>query len=450
MREGVVLSSGLVLQFTLLLFFCFSKCQGGSLGEIKAFMAPHISPAPSENPQPFLPVLGPSPMMPLTPLANGNAPPLSGLCKLNFSAVDTLLSITATDCWTSFAPYLANVVCCPQFDATLVNLIGQSSKDTGMLALNLTHSKHCLSDVQKILTSRGANVKLQKICSIRAVNLTEASCPVISTDSFESIVDSSRLLLACRKIDHVSECCEQVCQNAISDAAQKIALNGMSSLSEAAISTAQLSQIDDCKNIVLRWLASKLDPPSANTVLRGLTNCKINKACPLVFPNITHVVEECGEVIRNQTACCKAMGIYVSKLQQQSFITNVQALNCAAFLGMKLQKANVSKNIYNLCHINIKAFSLQVGSQEYGCLLPSLPSDATYDKTTGVSFVCDLNDNIAAPWPSLSSKYVSFCNRTTKLPAVPKATSAQKGVYNQKWKVPFSITIMSVIQMLLL
>ena len=109
--------------------------------------------------------------------------------------METLFSITATDCWTSFAPYLASVVCCPQFDATLVTLVGQSSKYSGMLALNLSHSRHCLSDVEKILTSRGANVRLQKICSILPTNLTEASCPVISIDAFESIVDSSRLLL---------------------------------------------------------------------------------------------------------------------------------------------------------------------------------------------------------------------------------------------------------------
>ena len=49
---------------------------------------------------------------------------------------------------------------------------------------------------------------------------------------------------------------------------------------------------------------------------------------------------------------------------------------------------------------------------EYGCLLPSLPSDATYDNTSGVSFICDLNDNIAAPWPSASSEHVSFCNKS--------------------------------------
>lgn len=328
---------------------------------------------------------------------------LSGLCTLNFSAVESLLSLTATDCWASFAPYLANVVCCPQFSACLVTLVGQFSKYSGMLALNLSHSKHCLSDVEKILTSRGANPRLQKICSIQPANLTEASCPVVTIDAFESIVESSRLLSACQKIDNVNECCDQVCQNAISYAAQKIALNGMSVSSGSHDSPKHLTRVEDCKNIVLQWLASKLDPPSANSVLRGLSNCKINKgehelktkrkmkitctslrstkeclfiykpclvlnifdlviccsACPLVFPNITNVVKECAHVIRNQTACCEAMESYISKLQEQSFITNVQALHCVASLGTELQKANVSDNVYNLCHINIKDFSLQ-------------------------------------------------------------------------------------------
>jgi hypothetical protein len=74
---------------------------------------------------------------------------------------------------------------------------------------------------------------------------------------------------------------------------------------------------------------------------------------------MTNVVKECGNVINNRTACCKAMESYVSQLQQQSFLTNLQALNCAASLGMKLQKANVSDDVYNLCHINLKDFSLQ-------------------------------------------------------------------------------------------
>lgn len=84
-----------------------------------------------------------------------------------------------------------------------------------------------------------------------------------------------------------------------------------------------------------------------------------DSACPLVFPNMKNVVENCGGVIHNETACCKAMESYVSQLQEQSFITNVQALNCAASLGLNLQKANVSNNVYSLCHINLKDFSLQ-------------------------------------------------------------------------------------------
>jgi hypothetical protein len=85
----------------------------------------------------------------------------------------------------------------------------------------------------------------------------------------------------------------------------------------------------------------------------------LGSVCPLVFPNMTNILKECGNMINNQTACCKAMESYVSQLQQQSFLTNLQALNCAASLGMRLQEANVSYNVYNLCHINLKDFSLQ-------------------------------------------------------------------------------------------
>ncbi|KAK4368327.1 hypothetical protein RND71_012119 [Anisodus tanguticus] len=35
--------------------------------------------------------------------------------------------------------------------------------------------------------------------------------------------------------------------------------------------------INDCKRIVHRWLASKLEPAGAKHVLRGLSNCKNNK-----------------------------------------------------------------------------------------------------------------------------------------------------------------------------
>ena len=53
------------------------------------------------------------------------------------------------------------------------------------------------------------------------------------------------------------------------------------------------------------------------------------------------------------------MDSYVSHLQKQSFITNLQALDCASFLGTKLQKMNVSMNVYSSCQITLKDFSLQ-------------------------------------------------------------------------------------------
>lgn len=72
-----------------------------------------------------------------------------------------------------------------------------------------------------------------------------------------------------------------------------------------------------------------------------------------------NITMECSHIISNRTTCCKAVENYVAHLQKQSFVTNLQALNCAASLGMTLQKANVTQNVYEHCHINLKDFSLQ-------------------------------------------------------------------------------------------
>ncbi|KAG6657804.1 hypothetical protein CIPAW_04G116400 [Carya illinoinensis] len=344
-------------------------------------LAPDISPAGDS--QPFLPLLAPSQ---LTPFTNNTVLILSGLCTLNFIAAESAMSISAIECCVEYS----NVVCCPQLNATLVIIIRQSSKYSGSLALNRPHASHCLSDVEKIPESKGGNEDLQNICSFHPENLTEASCPLTDVDEFEHTVDSSRLLDAC-------------CQNAVLDVATIIAQNSISNMDGVPG-----GRIDDCKNLS-------------------------SGVCPLVFPKMTNVWKECGNVISNQTACCKAMESYVYQLQRQSFLTNLQALNCAVSLGMMLQKANVSHNVYSLCHINLKDFSLQ----ESGCLLPTLPSDATYDRTSGIGFVCDLNDNIEAPCPSKSNVPTSTCNTNmfldlmeiaaTKLPAISAAASAQSG-----------------------
>lgn len=169
------------------------------------------------------------------------------------------------------------MVCCPQFLATLTTLIGHSSLYTRTLALNLTQATNCLSDIKQILESQGSSQNLQSICSINPSNLTQASCPITDVDEIESILDYSRLSDACKDIDSVNECCSQVCQNAILDAAEKIARQNHSKMSLNGDVLSQVIVVDDCKDIVLRWLTSKLEPSSSNALLRGLSNCKINK-----------------------------------------------------------------------------------------------------------------------------------------------------------------------------
>lgn len=81
--------------------------------------------------------------------------------------------------------------------------------------------------------------------------------------------------------------------------------------------------------------------------------------CPLVFPDMKHVAKSCANSISNQTACCSAMESYVSHLQKQSFVTNLQAVDCATSMGAKLRKLNISTNVYSLCRITLKDFSVQ-------------------------------------------------------------------------------------------
>ncbi|KAG2688275.1 hypothetical protein I3843_09G088800 [Carya illinoinensis] len=433
-RASLKLSRNIILAEVFLLAVCFHECCCSQLDHLSDpvlmdkkgdAILPETS--PSGSPRPFLPLLAPSPLVPFT---NTTVTKLSGICLLNFTAAESLMNVTAIDCWSAFAPFLANVICCPQLEATLEILIGQSSKETNVLALNGTLAKSCLSDIEKVLVGQGANENLTQICSIHASKLTEASCPVNGVNELESIVDTSKLLAACEEIDPVKECCSQICQSAILEAATRIALKSseLLSMDGAHILPQHSTRVNDCKSIVLRWLASKLNASHAKKVLRELSSCNVNKVCPLVFPDIRHVVTGCGDRINNQTTCCGAMGSYVSHLQKQSFITNLQALDCAASLGTRLRKSNITKNVYSLCHINLKDFSLQVGNQEAGCLLPSTPSDATFDTSSEVSFLCDLNDNIPAPWPT-TSQVPASCNKTFKIPALPAVASAQNGLH---------------------
>jgi hypothetical protein len=75
-----------------------------------------------------------------------------------------------------------------------------------------------------------------------------------------------------------------------------------------------------------------------------------------------------------------------------------------------LRKGGVMTNIYELCDVDLKDFSVQAYGMQQGCLLRSYPADLIFDNTSGYSFTCDLTDNIAAPWPSSSSmSSLSLC-----------------------------------------
>lgn len=245
---------------------------------------------PDPSPQPFIPFLAPSP---LPPFADVNYPKLSGSCALNFSSVSNVMTTTALDCSAAFAPFLANVICCPQLQATLLILLGEFSKNTGFLALDTIHANHCVSDIQKILGSQGANTNLQTVCSIQPSNLTSSSCPVRNVDAFESIVGSSEILAACKKVDSVNECCSQLCQSAILEASQKLAWSDgvLPNMKNDVLSHDQLSsssRVEDCRNVILRWLASRLDPLSAKQMFRQISNCNINKGS-LFFPQFFRI-----------------------------------------------------------------------------------------------------------------------------------------------------------------
>ena len=67
----------------------------------------------------------------------------------------------------------------------------------------------------------------------------------------------------------------------------------------------------------------------------------------------------CNKASSSRPACCAALHSYIATRQKQIFVTNLQAINCATMFGSMLQKAGVGNDIYELCDIDLKDFSLQ-------------------------------------------------------------------------------------------
>eukprot|EP00249_Psilotum_nudum_P021714 c28216_g1_i3 orf=1012-2337(+) len=408
------------------------RSRGGSSFSQLLSAAPYNSQAetpstlpPSGAPESLVPLLPSSRMYPFLP-SGPTSTPTFGLCNLNLSAVSQTLDRTAGDCTAPLAAYVGNVICCPQLESMVRVFQGELSTSSHLLVLNSTEAAHCLSDMMNFLINNGANSTIHKLCNIQPVNLTGGLCPINSVEEFEQIVNTSKLLAACSSVDPLKECCKPSCQPVITDSAVRLASRDSSSLkANNIVATANLQQvINDCEGVVLAWLGSQLDPGVANSAFRNLFSCKVNRACPLSFDDPSSVALACSGTSPLNSTCCRSLYIYISGIQQQMLITNVQALDCVTLLGSMLQKRGVVANIYELCQVDLKDFSLQVfGAQ--GCLLRAIPTDVVYDKLSGISFTCDLNDNIAAPWPS-SSSLSSFplCAPSESLPALPNLKSS--------------------------
>ncbi|XP_041001215.1 uncharacterized GPI-anchored protein At1g61900-like [Juglans microcarpa x Juglans regia] len=348
-------------------------------------------------------------------------PVLTGKCPVNFSLISSVMDKTASDCSQPFAALVGNVICCPQLSSLLHIFQGFYSINSDKLVLQDAIANYCFIDIINILASRGANRTIPTLCSVKSSNLTGGSCPVKDVVTFEKTVNTSKLLEACGTIDPLKECCRPVCQTAVMDAAFQLSGRQLT-INENKNIVGELDHIDslnDCKRVVYSYLSRKLPSDAANTAFRILSACKVNKVCPLSFKQPSEVIQACHNVAAPSPSCCSSLNTYIAGVQKQMLITNRQAIICATVFGSMLRKGGIMANIYELCDIDLKDFSIQVFGQE-GCLLRSLPTDMIFDNTTGFSFICDLSDNIAAPWPTSSSiSSVSLCAPEMSLPALP-------------------------------
>lgn len=391
-------------------------------GDTGLFEPIEISPAVIPK-VPFPTESGP-PMYPIPSFPSRYEPVLTGKCPVNFSLpeISEILDRTAFDCAVPLATLVGNVICCPQFSSLIHIVQGLFGRKSNNLVLPNTVADHCFSDVISILASRGANSSLSTLCSIKSSNFTGRSCPVKDHATFERTVNTSKLVEACRTVDPLKECCRPVCQPAIMDATLQISGRQMmiNNDDHMAGEMNHTDYLNDCKGVVYSYLSKQLSIEAANKAFRILSACKVNKVCPLTFTEPSDVIAVCQNVAAPSPSCCSSLNTYIAGIQKQMLVTNKQAIICATQFGSMLRGGGVMTNVFELCDVDLKDFSIQ----DVGCLLRSLPGDVIFDNSTGVSFTCDLNDNIPAPWPSSSSfTSLSLCAPEMSLPALPISQS---------------------------
>ncbi|GLT56555.1 hypothetical protein SLA2020_295890 [Shorea laevis] len=351
-------------------------------------------------------------------------PNLTGRCPVNFSALSSIMEKTASDCSAPLAVLVGNVICCPQLGSLLHIFQGYYNSKSDNLVLQTAVANDCFSDIISILASKRANSTLAMLCSVKPSNLTGGSCPVKDISSFEKMVNTSKLLEECSAVDQLKECCRPVCQPAILEAALLISGTQMTMRENKNVigQPSHIDSINDCKGVVYSYLSKKLPEEDANNAFRILSSCKVNKVCPLEFKQPSEVIKACRNIGAPSPSCCSSLNTYIGGIQKQMLITNKQAIICAMEFGSMLRKGGVMTNVYELCDVDLKDFSIQEAYGQQGCLLRSLPADVILDNSTGYSFTCDLTDNIAAPWPSSSSmSSLTLCAPEMSLPALPSS-----------------------------
>lgn len=245
--------------------------------EISPTVFPHY-PYPNES----LP-----PMYPTFPTTY--EPNLTGKCPVNFSAMSNIMDKTASDCSQPLAALVGNVICCPQLGSLLHIFQGYYGVNTDKLVLQNAVANDCFSDIISILASRGANITIPTLCSVKSSNLTGGSCPVKDVINFEKTVNTSKLLEACSAVDPLKECCRPICQSAIMEAVLQISGTQLTINENKDLVTEpnHIDAISDCKGVVYSYLSRKLSADVANAAFRILSACKVNKGMVFNFSLIS-------------------------------------------------------------------------------------------------------------------------------------------------------------------
>lgn len=81
--------------------------------------------------------------------------------------------------------------------------------------------------------------------------------------------------------------------------------------------------------------------------------------CPLTFKEPSDVIAVCKNVAAPSPTCCSSLNTYIAETQQKILITNKQAIICATQFGSMLRVGGVMTNVYELCDVDLKDFSIQ-------------------------------------------------------------------------------------------